>query len=185
MLKMTLFFFLLQISINLIAQNTDSLKCWSSRDKLTWNDFRGKIPESNDYGNAATWYKLNAIPELKNGRLDYIVTLSFKRYESWTTDTSSQDMLLHEQLHFDIAELYARKLRKAIQNVARSIRQPTSKDFVPLIQKLYAENSRMQEEYDKNTIHGVDLKAQKNWNKKVFFQLEELKNLASTIQNCK
>lgn len=85
------------------------------------------------------------------------------RNESWTKDTTSDAVLAHEQLHFDIAEVYGRKLRKAIRNV--SDRQPES--FSKVIQPIFAEEIKMQDQYDRETSHGTYTNRQDAWRKKL------------------
>jgi hypothetical protein len=55
----------------------------------------------------------------ENGMPNFLVTNSFIRNQAWTKDTTSAGTLQHEQLHFDIAEIYARKIRKAVDSLRR------------------------------------------------------------------
>jgi hypothetical protein len=170
---------------DLYSQNSDSLKCWSNIDRLRWCDFKCKIPENgeNSYLTAITSYRLIAIPFRNEDLLNYDVKLFFKKFESWTRDTTDY-LLSHEQLHFDIAELYARKLRKTIQGLLEVTQRPTENDFESVIKKIYAENKNFQREYDEATIHGLDQEAQKKWTEKICLELERLKAYTSTLSDC-
>ncbi|HEY5750639.1 MAG TPA: DUF922 domain-containing protein [Chryseolinea sp.] len=123
------------------------------------------------------------IPFLKNDLLRYRVNLAFEKFDSWKTDTADY-LLAHERLHFDIGELCARKLRKAIQDIEKKIPNPTKQDFQPVFQKLYAENASMQDAYDKDTAHGIIAESQAQWKEKVGLELKKLKDFASTQADC-
>jgi len=173
-----------QVSADALSQNTDSLKCWCNKDKLKWDDFKGKIPDNGDsYLSAGTGYGLIPVRTRKNDLLSYNIKLVFKKYESWKKDTAEY-LLAHEQLHFDIAELYARKLRKAIQDVPKTNRNPTEEVFNTVIQKLYLENASMQRKYDEETIHGIIAESQIKWDKKISLELNNLEKYASTRTEC-
>ena len=177
--------FISHFSSDLRSQNSDSIKCWSNEDKLKWSDFKGKIPDNEDssYLSAGTGYRLIAVPFKKNDLLSYNIKLVFRKYESWTTDTAKY-LLAHEQLHFNIAELYARKLRKAIQDVSKINRNPTEEVFKTVIQKLYLKNSDMQRKYDEETIHGIITESQIEWEKKISLELKKLEKYVSTPAEC-
>jgi hypothetical protein len=187
MLRFILVFFFTHTCYTLLSQDSDSLKCWSSRDKLKWNDFKGEIPHNSESLNlnAVSACTLMPIAFRKDDLLSYHIRVLFERYKSWTTDTTSHHMLAHEQLHFDIAELYARKLRKAIREVSEAIQDPDSNDFDPVFQKLYVESGDLQKKYDKDTIHGLDKESQREWTSKIFVELEQLKDYASKLSDCK
>jgi hypothetical protein len=185
MLRFIMVVFVTHLSADLLSQDTDSLKCWSSNNKLKWSDFRGKKPEdaSVSYLKAVSSISIIPLPFRKNDILCYKVKLVFEKYESWKTDTADY-LLGHEQLHFDIAELSVRKLRKAIRGIMEASPNPTSEDFFLVIDKLYAESGDMQEAYDKDTAHGIIAESQAKWRKKVCLELKQLKQYASTPADC-
>jgi len=186
MLKLILIIFATLISSDVLCQNSDSLKCWSDKDKLKWSDFKGRIPDNADSLNlyAVAPCRLHAIPVRTHDVLSYHTTLVFLKYDAWARDTAKY-LLAHEQLHFDIAELHARKLRMAIQEISKKIKNPKAQDFLPVIQKLYLENRNMQDEYDQQTYHGVITDTQQEWQKKIFLELNKLKAYTSTAADCK
>ncbi|HEY5750640.1 MAG TPA: hypothetical protein VIU12_31475 [Chryseolinea sp.] len=181
MLRLMAVIFVTHISSDLLSQDTDSLKCWSSTNKLRWGDFRGKTPgDENDlYLHAVSWSRVEPILVEKNNAFSYRVRSVFHRYKSWKTDTAEY-LLAHEQLHFDITELLARKLRKAIQ----ASPDPTGESFDPIIQKLYEECTNMQTTYDKDTAHGIIAGSQARWKMKICVELAKFKEYASTPADC-
>lgn len=89
-------------------------------------------------------------------------------------------LLQHEQGHFDIAELYARKLRKDISEAERSPKHSShtkewfSSVYVHTISKLW----QCQRKYDRQTKHSKNREMQRKWNKKIAKELAELKDFA-------
>src|SRR5688500_17461053 len=91
------------------------LLSWNEFYSLQWHDFMGE-PDENRMGDAGTAVQIKAKPFLVKRRIKYDVTAFFNRRKSWARD-QSPSLLAHEQLHFDIAELYARKIRKKIKEL--------------------------------------------------------------------
>src|SRR5687768_6828529 len=83
---------------------------WNEFYRLQWHDFQGE-PQENSIGDAGTVVQIKAKPYLVKKQVRYDVYALFNRKKSWARDYS-ESLLAHEQLHFDIAELYARKIRK-------------------------------------------------------------------------
>lgn len=111
-----LFFFIILYNINVFPQQTfenDSIIYWSEDRKLLWEDFNGEKESEviiNSQNRIVAASKI-AIDYINSQKIKIIIT-SFEKEKSWST-TKSKDVLEHEQLHFDIAELFARKIRKA------------------------------------------------------------------------
>lgn len=153
---------------------------WDSHRRLTWSDFKCK-PSGNDltaYGFQATAGSLvfvdtARIPNESGGVVSYSC---FIKSKSWTKDTTSSDLLAHEQLHFDIAELYARKIRKEIwllrqQNVDTDLHK---QKIGELLDEFYLTSN----EYDRETANGVILFKQQEWNKKIEKGLSDMESYA-------
>lgn len=103
----------------------DSIIVWSVASELMWADFKGS---SDDvlFGAASTSYKIDIIPDNVmvdeddniQGYEKMNVSARFYKNQSWTT-TTKNSILIHERLHFDIAELFARKIRKRFEELKR------------------------------------------------------------------
>ena len=184
MCKKSAFIILLLVYANLSkAQtgNSDSI-CWSRNYKLKWSDFQGKQPAS-DSGRfkAGCSASIRAKGFMDKDLPNFRITNCFMKKVSWTTDTVSLKLLEHEQLHFDIADLYARKMRKAIESL-RKKKLKTYNSYTPTIQKLLEEREAADDEYDKECVHGTFYDQQKEWMVKVTKELDELKKYASDRQ---
>ncbi len=145
--------------------------CYNNRRKLTWNDFlvntspqkNSLIAASVSTGLDFTWdYNINNAQQ----NFSYSVCAKFYPKASWVIKYKKDSILLaHQQLHFDITELYARKLRKAVSNykLGRNIR----KNLGIIYKNIEASRQKMQKEYDIETEHSKNKKQQHIWNKKI------------------
>lgn len=153
---------------------------WNANKKLTWNDFQ----ESNDpnhQGGAKTSYQIRIIPEEvtldeHNNILDYdvmTVQAEFNKDRSWSTVKFDTIVLQHEQLHFDIAELFARKIRKKILE-NKIADKKTYDTFWADYKKLWNECTTLQDQFDKETNHGRNFEQNKLWKEFVESELNKL-----------
>lgn len=154
-------------------ENQDDKVLWSSKRKLVWGDFTGAIPETTEpFVKAITGYSI----KLKYERLDDIV-LNYKvenyfiKSKSWTITTDTQT-LAHEQLHFDIAELYARKIRKSFDSLVVK-----KNNNVYIYNEIYNLNISKCDKYQYLYDHQVsgNFKNQQQWFKKIGTELLRLK----------
>lgn len=156
-------------------------KSWGR--SLSWNDFKGE-PKTNVHHEAAsnmgvamdyTWKWRN-----KQLNLKYKVKTVFNQNYSWVkSGKKSQKLLRHEQTHFDITEIMARKLRKFLAENKFKLKAVRSKiDEVTHI--LQQENKAMQESYDQETNHGNNSKKQQKWERHVQNKLTALQKYQAT-----
>lgn len=151
------------------AQEIEEGMLWHADRRLKWSDFRGKIPPAAKP--AATTasgisYKYSANLIHHEVELDFEVNAYFYPNESWYKPTICDDIVLsHEQLHFDISELFARKMR------ARLLRTSFSDNVKVEIRKIYQETLKelkdFQEQYDWETNFSRNTEKQLEWNRKI------------------
>lgn len=163
----TLYFLtiILSISINLNAQSTIE---WSKDRKLTWSDFKA-VPDEEILAYALTSYKIEIQPsdvlvDLDNNIQNYeslTAVANFYSYHSWVYEKNDY-LLLHEQLHFDIAELYASKMRLEFEKLKKE-KNANFDSYLEVHQKLWAECRERQKAYDKETSHGQSVEENNNW----------------------
>nr|WP_299066771.1 DUF922 domain-containing protein [uncultured Allomuricauda sp.] len=157
------------------AQEIEEGVLWDSNKRLTWSDFKGKIPPAAVP--AATTasglsYKYSANLIHHEVELDFEVNAYFYPNESWYKPKICDDIILsHEQLHFDIAELFARKMRAKLK------RTSFSDNVKAEIRKIYMETLKelkdFQELYDWETNFSRNTEKQLEWNKKIAEALKE------------
>ncbi len=113
----------------------------------------------------------------KNNYLECIAFAIFNKNLSWTIDTTKY-LLQHKQLHFNIAELYTRKINKEFEELKNRFENEKSK-YHSIYNALYIEMLKMQDQYDLETNHSQNRIKQEEWNKKIELMLNELNAFAS------
>lgn len=144
---------------------------WNEFYKLQWYDFQG-APDKDSHGDAATAVSIKAKPFLVKNEINYDVVAIFNRSKSWVRDRSPS-LLAHEQLHFDIAELYARKIRKKIRDL-KANGVDDIKTYNAAIKALLQESNEVDIQYDIETLHGAMSKRQAAWAENVAEELARL-----------
>ena len=177
MMKVAFFFLMLSSPATAVWSQEDHNSAigqlsWNEFYKLQWDDFQGE-PDKNSLGDAATAVSIKAKPFLVKKQISYDVVAIFNREKSWVRDKSAS-LLAHEQLHFDIAELYARKIRKKI-NELKDQGVNDIKVYNAAIQELLQESNEVDRHYDIETLHGAMSNKQKKWNTRVKDELASLR----------
>ena len=151
---------------------------WSPFYKLKWEDFQG-IPDSQSkYGaisNPVIKYTLSANEDSFRVK----VYCFFIKSKSWSKFKRSDTLLMHEQGHFNIAELFARRLRKTLAVYKFNYRS-VGKDIDKLFLLNKYERLQMDNLYDKETKFSQNGKGQLLWNQKIRIELAKLKKYASS-----
>ena len=87
-------------------------------------------------------------------------------------------ILSHEQGHFDLAEVYARKLFRKLSEY-RFDANNYRKDLKKIYDDVIKEKEAIQNEYDEETRHSILKAKQAEWLKKIAAMLEETNEYAS------
>ncbi|GAB5525075.1 MAG: hypothetical protein Roseis2KO_29470 [Roseivirga sp.] len=146
---------------------------WQEGRLLTWDDYRLRVFASNKGQLAVTSVKHSIRGYLNDEIPDFEVKVLFVRDDSWTTDKEDSALLAHEQLHFDIGELFRRKIVKRIDGLRRQGEKQKA-IYRYVIRKELNEFRVFSKSYDKATRHGSLKEEQKKWQMDVW---EELKRL--------
>jgi hypothetical protein len=136
---------------------------WPQHPRLTWDDFKGRPPKSVSYQSAQSDTGFKYQLACRNGLLDIDAAAFFSPGGSWVKpDSKTPELLSHEQGHFDMAELYALRLRKAIQDskigcgdTAKA--NAAGKKIAGEFQRYWLDAER---EYEEDTKYGTDLRKQ-------------------------
>ena len=142
---------------------------WSAERKLTWNDFKGRIPNS-DRAAAVTAsgisYQFSTTGTNDKMELDYKVNTFFYPNKSWYQPSLCDTLILsHEQLHFDISELYARKMR--VRLATETFSQNVKAEVKKIYREVLRELESFQNQYDTETDFSRNIEQQLTWNKKL------------------
>ena len=91
---------------------------WTDELYLNWKDYRFKNKGKKEAGGMALTSVRHSV---RGGIIEdtprFEVKVLFVKADSWTTDSTDIALLAHEKLHFDIAELYGRKIRKQLDDL--------------------------------------------------------------------
>lgn len=148
---------------------------WNPFYQLQWDDFRGE-PAPGARGDAGAVVKIQAQPYRIKDEVFYDVKALFNRDKSWVRD-GSDILLKHERLHFDLAELYARKIRQRIEQLKHDHVKDISV-FNAAIRELLDESNEVDIRYDVETLHGAMSRQQKKWNLSVCDELKAMEHFA-------
>ena len=153
---------------------------WSPVKSLSWGDFQGTPDYHCGYG-AITSSGIEYHCVTKGTTFRISARSEFFKNESWVKEMAMDSTgLKHEQGHFDIAEVYARKFRKAISETSLSIFNFTYK-----LKNLYNANIKAwgyeEDLYDIETDHHRNMAKQYLWNERIALELNQLKNYSSPI----
>jgi len=164
---------------------------WETSRSLTWNDFRG-IPNPNSPYLAWAEGDLKYTYEWKtenSGTCKYRFAKAeavayFSKIESWVKEKGKTAALLkHEQGHFDILEIHAKKFNdranRELLNHAFScpgrnglvsegtINNAANAKVTTIFNQIKNEMKWMEKNYDTQTNHGFNSFAQDKWDSKI------------------
>ncbi len=155
----------------------DALR-WSASRPLAWTDFRGVAPSVGGEG-AQTAYSLFYGLRCTRNVFQFQVTAAFLPRESWVkaivlaSGVESRRTLAHEQTHFDLTEVHARRMRKYFAAFFRPCDRP-SEQLREAGGRFVREEAEAQGRYDGETRHGLVAARQLAWSTDVAQQLAAL-----------
>ncbi|WP_198172699.1 DUF922 domain-containing protein [Hymenobacter ginkgonis] len=153
---------------------------WSANRPLTVADFKGKAKPGEPHA-ALTSANINTGASCRGNVFSGTARASFDPAASWVRDASRMTpaLLRHEQLHFDIAEVYARRLRQQLA----ALHVPCDKlgsAFDQVSQAAYAAWAKAEDAYDRDTNHGLQHEQQARWEAQVKQELLDLADFVET-----
>lgn len=169
---------LLQLSAP--AQQAGNFLSWDKGTPLNWHHFKG-TPDAEDKVHAAvTFAGIDLKAERVNllGEITFSARAVFDQQQSWSyPERQTPEILQHEQLHFDIAEVYARKLERKLNSL--NIRQGQKAAAKELLQRYTRAQLACQARYDAETVHGLNRQQQQAWHELI---RRELSNPSSRLE---
>lgn len=149
---------------------------WSKERVLTWDDFKG-APDEETTMKAHTHSNLSVTWGCDENVFKFGVVAKFDTEDSWKKATASENLLAHEQLHFDIAELFARKMRQHFDLVSDGC-SLTDEEVGDQVREIMDAWSDYENKYDVESRHSLDRTVQAQWELKVKNELQKLKRYA-------
>ncbi|KFB00707.1 hypothetical protein IA57_09595 [Mangrovimonas yunxiaonensis] len=159
------------------SQDNEQAIPWHDTLSLSWTDFKAR-PDHTSSAAAVTAsgfvfaYAVKTTNEKITG-FNAEVTSWFYPDKSWFKKALVNDRVLaHEQLHFAITELFARKLRQQLSqlNVSDKIKDTIDHAHANALKALAA----YQDQYDTETDYSRNLEAQLRWQQQVYLELDKL-----------
>ena len=179
--KKTILLFVFCLNITLYKSQTDYI-LWQDNKPLTWDDFKGK-PEKR-MAVASTSYDIYLDIDKTNTGYNVIIKAVFFYYSSWKNKNwIDKTVLIHEQKHFDIVELYARKLRKLSKNVKYTSYKDLEEKLYALYDVLDSQMDAYQNLYDDETEGSTNSEKQREWNAKIINEIKALDDYKSINVN--
>jgi hypothetical protein len=154
-----------------MAQPEQSIP-WSEK-RLTWSDYTGS-PEQGTDAAAITSTSIAFEYHVKNNIPTYRISCNFSKERSWGKYRSDY-ILKHEQGHFDITEIYARKLARSL-NEYRFNPRNFQEDLNKIYTTVMKEKEDFQEAYDEGTDYSRKKISQYEWLDKIHEDLNSLQD---------
>ena len=151
---------------------------WDEAHRLEWADFKGNPNlDSDAVAITASGLTFDFSAKTTSTRLvDFTATVEAHFYpdQSWyKKDHVNNVVLAHEQLHFDITELHARKIRKQIDEAIFTLN--IKQEITTLQANITKELKAFQNRYDSESDYSRIAETQKEW--QIFIE-QELQKLS-------
>lgn len=153
---------------------------WSQDQRLSWTDFKGgqwKMDAkytATTVGGISTQYEVPGDVVIVTSRSTFNKALSAFRSGYETTF-----ILQHEQLHFDIYELFCRKLKKAFTEMGPINSETPGFDLEKIKSAIYKACADTQHAYDEECYRFPE--KQKDWVNKIAVEIESLKEFRDPV----
>jgi hypothetical protein len=148
---------------------------WSERP-LTWGDFKGPAPAVTGDRGAQTAYTVFHAARCVGERFEFRVITGFLPAESWVAPAVRRDPALstrtlrHEQTHFDLTEVHARRLRRHFSELYQPCLR-TETELSAIAARFMEDEATAQRRYDQETNNGRTAQRQGAWDADVARQL--------------
>jgi hypothetical protein len=154
---------------------------WEQHPKLSWMDFKGGTRKVAGDPTAVTDTGFRTQLMCREGVLDIEIKAEFYPDTSWVKPKEKLATLLkHEQGHFDITELYVRKMRKAIRDAKIQCEDESKAESAgkALLAPLDHEWEKAEKQYDADTKDGTNLVGQNAASHRIASELAALSSYA-------
>ena len=149
---------------------------YSALRPITWSDFQDKPRAGNFEAEVFTGIGFNEQTVVENGliKLTIAVKVYLPKSAAWAKGDKDSYALDHEQRHFDIAKIIGEHFKQKIAAMVLAVW-----DYDGFINEQYLETlreqTRMQNQYDRETRHGMDREEQEIWDKRIDNELKLLR----------
>jgi len=144
---------------------------WSPSVRIDWEDFKGQPDFGDGFRDVVTASSIHYTTICNYDQtMDVVVKADFIKDQSWVKPVARTDYHLgHERLHFDITELYVRKLRAEFANKKFTCKNQA--EINGLAQAVMLEWRTTQNRYDKDSYYSLNKTAQADWEARIAREL--------------
>ncbi|MCX7549317.1 hypothetical protein [Xanthomarina sp. F2636L] len=156
---------------------------WNDTLQLSWQNFKDQPDPNTDVvaitASGMTFqYSIKKSNNIIVGFTSNIETNFYPEKSWYKPERANAHILSHEQLHFDITELHARRFRQQISKLIVSKNLPKNLDM--LHNQIQNDLKNMQDLYDTETDYSRQIEAQVKWQKQIALELSNLSNFKSS-----
>lgn len=172
------------ISYTLAAQFQTPSILWSKKN-LHWKDFKRK-PDSvllvTKWGAGTNSWVEERYRMTPQHEIRFTIRAWFNPDLSWVRDETknSSYALRHEQYHFNMSELYARKMKKVLSSLELTDADYRS-EIAELLKKFHNQYHLQQIRYDEETDHSRNMLMQYNWMESIDHEMKDLSSYSDSI----
>jgi len=156
---------------------------WSASRPLTWDDFQAVPPTGDPERVAETAYTVLHAINCRGKIFQSRVVAAFLPRQSWVrpsvraNPSQSVRSLSHEQTHFNLTEVYARRIRRYFAELTDPCLK-SEREIEAQADQLIREESAAQRRYDDETSHGRIGAKQSEWDTETVRQIANLQRYA-------
>ena len=159
----------------------ESIIKWSKEYKIQWKDFHGNLQQNTPIA-AVSFVGIGQetiTQSYDKNLLEVYAAFDANKSLVWMEKTNDS-ILIHEQNHFNLAEIYARKMRKYLNENAKNYDRTLVYIEVTKLLDLYSDSlSESQRDYDRETEYSRRWDKQKEWILTIRNELKELDKYSS------
>jgi hypothetical protein len=145
---------------------------WNQARPLEWRDYHFRRVRKVGYV-AITSVKHSVKGYMRNGFPEFDIKVYFDTKESWTGDTTDVKLLSHERLHFDIGEIYRRKIETRITELQVK-GEKRAGVYRGEIKNILIQFNKFSNQYDEESGNGRKKEEQLRWEGIVSAELKRL-----------
>ena len=153
---------------------------WQAERRLSWDDFQSEA-NSREPLHAMTSTNIEVQAHCNGNQMQFEVKCVFKTKDSWSKNKKSERLLAHEQMHFDLTEVHARRLRQKLAQ-SKGMCGSDKGRFGKIVEGYFADWKAEQDQYDLESNHGLNQEQQLHWENKIARRLETLSPFAYAMQ---
>jgi hypothetical protein len=158
---------------------------WDTSYKLKWTDYKASPYQESDVSAVST---ISINYQLIREELDLklIIYAEFIKDKSWvrTEAKNKPSLLKHEQGHFDVYEIFARKIRSEI--ISSDLSKNNYKDEINLLYDSLVDLCAItNQQYDKESMLSMDSIGQAKWDMFFANELNKLSDFSNPIISIK